>query len=87
MTEEKKEKEYKAIDPEVWRKKMEKIVDELTLKAACMDAITTIVGELSSEYGIDKPKIRAVATIIYKQNKLQTEEANEEIMDLVNLCK
>jgi len=83
MTEPKK---YQAFDEKDWKIKIDLIVDQLHIQRESREAVTEVVDDLNAKYGIAKPLIRRVATVVFKKNKMQTEEENKEVIDLANIC-
>jgi len=83
MTEPKK---YQALNDADWKTKIDLVVDQLHIQRESREAVTEIVDALNAKYGISKPLIRRVATVVFKKNQMQTEEENKEVMDLASIC-
>jgi len=80
------QKKYKAFDEKDWKNKINLIVDQLHVQREAREVVTQIVDELNAKYGIAKPLARKVATVVFKQNRVQTEEENKEVMELAKVC-
>jgi len=83
MTEPKK---YQVLDEADWKTKVDLIVDQLYIQQESREAVTGVVDALNAKYGIAKPLIRRVANVVFKKNKIQTEEENKEVIDLASIC-
>lgn len=87
MVEKKEKKEKpapKALDKEDWKNNIDLIVDQLTIQSSSRDVVTEIVNALHEKYGVKKPTIRKVASIIYKQQNKEIPEEHQEIEELVD---
>lgn len=84
---EKKEKTYAKLDEKDWSEKITLIVDELHRQANSREVVTQLVNNLNNTYGIKKPVVRAVASVIFKRNQRELEEQSSEILELARMCK
>ena len=89
MTEKpKKEKpEPKALDPQDFKNKIDAIVDQLIIIESARDVIKDIQGYLKAEYGLPSGITRATAVAVFKRNRDELEEKNEQVLSLVELCE
>lgn len=84
----KKEKpEPKALDPKDLKLKIDQIVDQLIVIESARDAIKEVQGYLKTEYGLAAGITRATAVAVFKRNKDEIEEKNEQVLSLVELCE
>jgi endonuclease III len=84
--EEKKEvqkKSYKPVNDEALKKIVESIVDELYIQAASKEKVNEALKEFKTEYGVKATIIRKVANIVYKRNKEEVEQEQDELMQLL----
>jgi endonuclease III len=84
--EEKKEvqkKSYKPVNDEALKKIVEAIVDELYIQAASKEKVNEALKEFKTEYGVKATIIRKVANIVYKRNKEEVEQEQDELMQLL----
>ena len=89
MTEKpKKEKpEPKALDPQDFKNKIDAIVDQLIIIESARDVIKDVQGYLKAEYGLPSGITRATAVAVFKRNRDELEEKNEQVLSLVELCE
>jgi hypothetical protein len=89
MTEKpKKEKpEPKALDPQDFKNKIDAIVDQLIIIESARDVIKEVQGYLKAEYGLPSGITRATAVAVFKRNRDELEEKNEQVLSLVELCE
>jgi|APSaa5957512622_1039677.scaffolds.fasta_scaffold408295_1 hypothetical protein len=80
------EKTYPSLDEDEFKKAIADIVDQLHIAAATRDAVTEIIKEINTKYGIKKPVVRAVAATVFKRDIEEQEEKNEEVSDLVRIA-
>jgi endonuclease III len=84
--EEKKEvqkKSYKPVNDEALKKIVEAIVDELYIQSASKEKVNEALKEFKTEYGVKATIIRKVANIVYKRNKEEVEQEQDELMQLL----
>lgn len=84
MTEKpKKEKpEPKALDPQDFKNKIDAIVDQLIIIESARDVIKDVQGYLKAEYGLPSGITRATAVAVFKRNRDELEEKNEQVLSL-----
>lgn len=90
MTEKKVKKEKpepKALDPRDLKNKINEMVDQLVVIESARDVIKEIQGYLKSEYGLPSGVTRATAVAVFKRNREEIEEKNEQVLSLVELCE
>jgi len=89
MTEKvKKEKpQPKTLDPQDFKDKINEIVDQLVVIEAARDVIKEVQGYLKAEYGLASGITRATAVAVFKRNREEIEEKNEQVLSLLELCE
>lgn len=84
----KKEKpEPKALDPKDFKAKINEMVDQLVIIESARDVIKEVQGYLKTEYGLASGITRATAVAVFKRNKDEIEEKNEQVLSLVEMCE
>lgn len=83
--EKKPEKVYEEVNEEDFKGYITEIVDQLHVQAASRDNVTEIINEMAGKWNVKKPLIRKAAAIVFKRNQEETEEQNDEVMQLVNM--
>lgn len=84
----KKEKpEPKALDPKDFKAKINEMVDQLVIIESARDVIKEVQGYLKTEYGLPSGITRATAVAVFKRNKDEIEEKNEQVLSLVEMCE
>ena len=78
-----KKKVFKQVTSEALKNIVEKIVDQLTIQASSRDVVTEALKEFKTEYGIKSTIIKKVATVVFKRNKEEVEQENDELMELL----
>lgn len=83
----KEKKEPKALDKADFKAKINEIVDQLVIIESARDSIKEVQGYLKEEYGLASGITRATAVAVFKRNKEEIEEKNEQVISLVELCE
>jgi hypothetical protein len=88
MSENKKvKKEVQAIDPEDVSEVIDAIVAFMGAVESSREEINKRVKYLKDSYGLSSSAVRAVATVIHKQNEEQLSEKETQIKNLLSICK
>jgi hypothetical protein len=85
--EEKKKKEpkvFKQVTNEALKSVVDKVVDELYKQGASKDLVNEVLKEFKNDYGVKATLIRKVAQVVYKRNKQDVEQENEQLMELLS---
>lgn len=82
---EKEKKEVKPITREILEEAIEQMVNQMSIQAASRELVKSIVDNISSEYGVKKPVLRKAATIVFKQNRAETEQKDQEVFNLLDI--
>ena len=80
-------KEIKPIDAEDVKEQLDIIVSFLDAISSSRDEINKRVKYLKETYGLQSTAVRAAATVLLKQNEEQLDEKEQQIRDILSMCK
>lgn len=80
-------KEIKPIDPEDVSECLDAIVAFLGAIADSRDEINKRVKYLKDTYGLNSTAVRAAANVLLKQNEEELDEKEQQIRDILSICK
>jgi len=80
-------KVFKALDKTDINDKVTRIIDQLQIQEDARNIVNEIIKEIKENYDLSPSVVRAAANILYKRNKEEVEEKNEQVEDLLTLCR
>lgn len=80
-------KEIKPIDPVDVSESLDTIVAFLGAIADSREEINKKVKHLKDTYGLNSTAVRAAANVLLKQNEDELDEKEQQIRDILSICK
>ncbi len=80
-------KEIKPIDPVDVAECLDAIVAFLGAIASSREEINSRVKHLKETYGLNSTAVRAAANVMFKENEEELDEKEQQIRDILSICK